>query len=160
MSFILIINNRLHLEKKVFLKRIHWIVVTSLLAVSYCSPYSIKDNRSKDNGTQNLPHNSSWEQTSLSKLVLRVSSRVYVLFGNEGSLLLLNEFDTIIFAMIVLVYWNSNSISPIGALVCNRIINILLYDSKFRLFLKKKEIAMVRWIWILGTSQCILFLHD
>ena len=56
MSFILIINNRLHLEKKVFLKRIHWIAVTLLLAVSYCSPYSIKDNRSKDNGTQNLPH--------------------------------------------------------------------------------------------------------
>ena len=56
MSFILIINNRLHLEKKVFLKRIHWIAVTLLLVVSYCSPYSIKDNRSKDNGTQNLPH--------------------------------------------------------------------------------------------------------
>ena len=56
MSFILIINNRLHLEKKVFLKRIRWIAVTLLSAVSYCSPDSIKDNRSKDNGTQNLPH--------------------------------------------------------------------------------------------------------
>ena len=143
MSFILIINNRLHLEKKVFLKRIHWIAVTLLLAVSYCSPYSIKDNRSKDNGTQNLPH----------QFVLRTNKSI--------------KTCTPSFFTCLCFIWKWRSFVATKwiwyyhfAMNVNRIIDIFLYDSKFRLFLKKKEIAKVRWIWVLGTSQCILFLHD